>query len=139
MVSGLETVVVGFDGSEPSGRALDRALNLTSPSGRVVVVTAIDVGGPGARRIGEATPEGREEGEALLAEARSRAGTHGRQVETLLGEGPPAPVILHTARDLGAQLLVVGTRGAGALDRLLLGSVSSTVVQQARCDVLVVR
>lgn len=139
MAHGLETVVVGFDGSESAVRALDRALALAPPAGRVVVVTAVEVGGPGAERVGEATPEAREQGEEILAEARSRAGSQGRDVETLLGQGAPTAVILDAVRAVGPQLLVVGTRGAGPVERLLLGSVSSALVHHAPCDVLVVR
>ena len=139
MADELQTVVVGFDGSESAGRALDRALALVPASGRVVVVAAVEIGGPGAEQVGEATPDAREEGEAILALARTRADGLGRNVETLLGEGPPTAVILDAVRDIDPQLLVVGTRGAGPVERLLLGSVSSALVHHASCDVLVVR
>jgi nucleotide-binding universal stress UspA family protein len=58
---------------------------------------------------------------------------------TELHFGDPAAVICRRAEELGADLLVLGSRGLGMLDRLLLGSVNSAVVQRAPCSVLVVR
>ena len=58
---------------------------------------------------------------------------------TALHYGVPAEVICDLATELSADLVVVGSRGLGRLDRLLLGSVSTSVVQRAPCPVLVVR
>ena len=51
--------------------------------------------------------------------------------------GDPGQVIVETGDD--ADLIVVGSRGLGRLERLFIGSVSTKVVQRANCDVLVVR
>lgn len=56
-----------------------------------------------------------------------------------LREGPKADEILDLAGELGADLVVIGARGQGALGRLLLGSVAEGIVYHARCPVLVVR
>ena len=58
---------------------------------------------------------------------------------TELHAGDPADVICRRARELDADLIVVGSRGLGTLDRFLLGSVSAAVAQRAPCSVLVVR
>jgi nucleotide-binding universal stress UspA family protein len=55
------------------------------------------------------------------------------------GFGNPVNVIAETAADVGADLVVVGTRGHNLAGRLMLGSVSSGVAHRAPCDVLVVR
>lgn len=57
----------------------------------------------------------------------------------LLRVGPAAPVILHEASILPAQLLVIGTHGRTGLERLALGNVAEAVVRRAPCSVLVVR
>jgi nucleotide-binding universal stress UspA family protein len=57
----------------------------------------------------------------------------------LLQVGPAAPMILHEASILPAQLLVVGTHGRTGLERLALGNVAEAVVRQAPCSILVVR
>lgn len=54
-------------------------------------------------------------------------------------EGPPRQVILEQAEKWGADLIVMGSRGLAAWNRILLGSVSSAVVHHAHCSVEVVR
>ena len=55
------------------------------------------------------------------------------------GLGEPAEAIVDTARENGADLVIVGTRGENAAKRALMGSVSTSVLHHAPCDVLVVR
>ena len=64
---------------------------------------------------------------------------HGLDVTTRLIEGRAASVIVDTARDIGADLIIVGARGHGAIEEAFLGSVSAEVVDQAPCAVLVAR
>jgi len=52
--------------------------------------------------------------------------------------GDPAPEIITLAHELGAELLVVGSHGGGAMQRLLVGSVAARVVRDAPCPVVVV-
>ncbi len=54
-------------------------------------------------------------------------------------QGPPRQVIVHEADRWNADLIVMGSRGLGAWNRLLLGSVSSAVVHHAKCSVEIVR
>ncbi len=54
-------------------------------------------------------------------------------------QGPSAQVIVEEAERWGADLIVMGSRGLGAWNRLMLGSVSSAVVHHARCSVEIVR
>jgi len=53
--------------------------------------------------------------------------------------GSPAQVIVEEAERWGADLIVMGSRGLGAWSRLLLGSVSDSVVHHAKCSVEIVR
>ncbi len=62
-----------------------------------------------------------------------------RNVQTKLADGDYANAILDTASDLGADLIVMGRRGLGRIGSLILGSVSNKVLQNAECDVTVVR
>jgi nucleotide-binding universal stress UspA family protein len=80
----------------------------------------------GARRLLE------EEIEFVSDAGAAVGGTH-------LVMGPPVDVILDLAEEIGADLLVVGSRGHGTLGRLILGSVSEGVVHHATCPVLVLR
>ena len=54
-------------------------------------------------------------------------------------EGEPRKAILDTADSWGADLIIVGAQGHGAVSRFLLGSVSSALVHHAKCSVEIVR
>src|SRR5215213_10339645 len=56
-----------------------------------------------------------------------------------LVEGRVAPEIVGLAEEIGAGLIVMGSRGRGGIRRALMGSVSQSVVRHAHCPVLVVR
>jgi len=63
----------------------------------------------------------------------------GSVAQTHLGIGKPAEEIVALGEELGAGLIVVGTRGWGGLRRALIGSVCDSVARHAHCPVLVVR
>jgi nucleotide-binding universal stress UspA family protein len=78
--------------------------------------------------------------QGLWEELRNmRPSCAGTGVEHRLEYGDPAAVILKTAREVGADLIVMGTHGRTGLRRLLMGSVAEQVVRKARCAVLTVR
>jgi nucleotide-binding universal stress UspA family protein len=78
----------------------------------------------------------REVLEAEVGKVRSAGGT---VVEAHLIEGRIAPEIVALAEEIGAGLIVIGSRGHGGIRRALMGSVSDSVVRHAHCPVLVVR
>ncbi|OGK83272.1 MAG: hypothetical protein A2W08_05985 [Candidatus Rokubacteria bacterium RBG_16_73_20] len=73
--------------------------------------------------------------------ARAAAELRGRVTRVTRGTptGTPAGEIVAAARELDADLVVVGARGRGGIERLLLGSVSERVLRDARCPVLIVK
>jgi nucleotide-binding universal stress UspA family protein len=79
----------------------------------------------------------------LEADARKRLEARleglGAPGACLVHDGPAALEILRAARELPAQLVVLGTRGRTGLARLTLGSVAEAVLSDAPCSVLVVR
>ena len=56
-----------------------------------------------------------------------------------MGEGPTAETVISAAKDFGADLIVVGSRGQTGLPRILLGSVARSVLFNAPCSVLITR
>jgi nucleotide-binding universal stress UspA family protein len=60
-------------------------------------------------------------------------------VETRVAEGDPALWILETARDVEADMIVMGTHGRSGLTRLLMGSVAEEVLRKATCPVMTVK
>jgi nucleotide-binding universal stress UspA family protein len=79
--------------------------------------------------------EQRENLRAIESEMRDA----GIKVSTVVGEGPPAPVILEKAADLGVDLIVLTSHGRSRLPRLMLGSVADKIVRAAQVPVLLVR
>lgn len=75
-------------------------------------------------------------GEELRRIQPARAGI---AMEHHLEYGDPAAVILKFAREIGADLIVMGTHGRTGLRRLLMGSVAEQVVRKASCPVLTLR
>ena len=69
----------------------------------------------------------------------SGAAVPGATVETLMPTGDPRELILDTAKEWPADLIVLGSHGLGGFDRFLMGSVSESVAVHAHCSVEVVR
>ena len=138
-VGGMSTIVVGYDGSDAAKRALGRAAQLVD-DGHVTVVSATHVHPHGARGPGPIVdPEEEKERQRDLDEAISILAEKGIKPRAVIGHEDPGDVIIEEAKDLDADLIVVGTRGLNVLTRTMLGSVSSKVIHEAPCDVLVVR
>ncbi|MER2510032.1 MAG: universal stress protein [Amaricoccus sp.] len=83
-------------------------------------------------------------GRAAASEAMSRAvavaSEEGATVAAaLLLEGEPAAALIKTAKERGAELLVIGARHDRSLTERLLGTVATEVTKRATCDVLIVR
>ncbi len=142
-------VVVAFDFTNSGRAALYRALTLAaqSPSNVLHFVCVIEPHGSGIPSIplhGAATYQYAERVQQELAEAipQELAGmniaTHVHYfVHARIGK--PADEILQLAREVGADQIIVGTKGVTGVERLVLGSVAERVVREARCSVEVAR
>jgi len=119
-------IVVGFDGSESAGRALDRAAGLVGYGSRVRVVFVA------------AGPAGLGASGSVLTQARERFRLLGVVAETTAREGSPVDELIAAVAEADADLLVVGA-GTPASELAGLGSVSKTLVERAPCDVLVAK
>lgn len=143
--------LLAIDGSTESALGLETAASFAWPTGsEVLVLTVLPseadwYGGPwGGVAVAyipadDSREELRAERAALLVEAAARLRQRGLAVTTRLTEGRAASIIVDIAREIGADLIVVGARGHGAIEAALLGSVSAEVVDQAPCAVLVAR
>ena len=136
----LQTIVVGFDETEPSQRALDRAADLAEAlDARLIVTSVAPVMISGGRSMGAIDPT--ETPADHVDELKSaRAQLEGRAVEAefVPALGEPADTIVDLAEERNADMIVVGTREPNLLERLLGQSVSQSVSKHAHCDVLIV-
>lgn len=131
------TLVVGYDGSDGSRRALARVRELAIDYRALVIVAVVPDIRSAGMGVDLAGPH--LDTERLLEEAREQLdGSEGAAIETRAAVGDPANVLTDIAREVDAQLVVVGRRGGDFVRRTLLGSVAQRVVQEAPCDVLVV-
>jgi nucleotide-binding universal stress UspA family protein len=83
--------------------------------------------------------EQREQATGLVARASQSLRDAGFTVTTAIEEGNPKVVIIDSAAQWHADLIVVGSHGRKGLDRFLMGSVSEAVARHARCSVQIVR
>ena len=136
----LKTIVVGFDDTEPARRALERAADLAEAFGAKLVVTSVAPILVGATRgAGPIDPvDSPEEHREQLQDARELLEARSIEVDYVPAVGEPADAIAELADDLDADLIVVGTRDPGILERLLGQSVSERVAHHAHRDVLIV-
>jgi nucleotide-binding universal stress UspA family protein len=143
--AGMQTVLVGVDGSECANAALAFAADeATQRHARLRIIMAWDVpAGLYAAGFGPILDDStfnafREQAQAIVDEAVTTvAKTHPSvNCEGKAQEGQPAAVLLEEAAD--AALIVVGSRGLGGFASLLLGSTSQQVVHHAACPVVVV-
>jgi len=146
----MKPIVVGYDGSDPARRALERAARFAEKLEAKLVVTSVaepvavadDPYVPGDA-IGLAAPAivpvpDRAEASRELREAREALTGRNLQVEYEATVGDAAQGIIDVAEKHDADLIVVGTREPGFLDRVLGGDVSEAVSRHAHRDVLIV-
>ena len=92
--------------------------------------------------VGHATTVGqwtREQARQRLEAQAHAFAAWGKHAVTECRSGDSAEALLQAAEDEGADLIVVGSHGAGPLERIVLGSVSEQVLHHAACSVLVVK
>jgi nucleotide-binding universal stress UspA family protein len=136
----MKTIVVGYDETDAAKRALDRAAMLAEKLDAKLVVTSVApvLLGVG-RSMGAIDPTDTLGAHlAELADARAQLAERNVTAEFVPAMGVPAETIVEVAEERGADLIVVGTREPGIIDRLLRGSISEGVARHAHCDVLIV-
>jgi nucleotide-binding universal stress UspA family protein len=138
-------ILVPTDLSEGAGQALDYACELARTlDAEVHLLNVVGIPALGVPELGVALASTVidqlvvENQTALQELARRRCATS-RVGQVLIRAGDPRDTINQTARDLGIDLIVMGTHGRRGITRALLGSVAETVVRTAPCAVLTVR
>jgi nucleotide-binding universal stress UspA family protein len=136
----MQKIVVGYDDTPASKRALERAASFAKTWGSELLVTSVapiltSVG----RSAGPNDPvDPPEKHAAELAAAREYLDGEGLAAELVPGMGDPADTIVELANERGADLVIVGMREPRFVQRVLGHSVGDAVAHHAHCDVLIV-
>jgi nucleotide-binding universal stress UspA family protein len=140
----MNTILLATDGSPSAEGATAEAIELTLATGwRLCVVTAWNrpTWEYGIAPVApyELDAAAKAHADDALAKAVKAAHEAGIAAEPILRRGEAAHEVCVTAEEIEADLIVVGSHGWNALQRLVLGSVSARVLHEAPCPVLVVR
>lgn len=129
MVEGPDyhAIVVAYDGSPGAEAALRRGAYIAAASG--ASLTLVWAVADDAQERADARDELAAAAAALPDEL---------DTDTWVMATPAATAIFAAVRDIGANLLVTGSRGRGPITAAVLGSVSAELARQAQCDVLIV-
>jgi nucleotide-binding universal stress UspA family protein len=141
----MQTVVAGVDGSEGGERAAKVAADIARKWGaRLLLVTVVrtpegwwGIGGapPTPEALSTALIEGQQQ---ILDETEAMLDLEGVEYQTVEELGDPVNRLLAVCEDNDADLVVIGRRGAGLMERVVLGSVADRLCHLAPCPVLIV-
>lgn len=141
----ISMIVAGIDGSEGSSRAAERATALARAHGaKLMLVTVVrtpegwwGIGGapPSPEALSAALVEGQQQ---ILREVEESLDLEGIDYETVQELGDPVSRLLAVCEENSADMLVIGRRGAGLAERVILGSTADRLTHLATCPVLVV-
>lgn len=140
----VKKILVPTDGSEISLRAAEYGISVAKMIGaQIVVVFVVDdvvldqIAKITAHEVAER--ELKEDGKGYVNYVVGLAGKEGVASSSLIVEGRPFEQIVHLAKELNVDLIVMGTYGRRGTDRILIGSVAERVIEYAPCPVLVIK
>jgi nucleotide-binding universal stress UspA family protein len=145
----FEKILLATDGSQDAELAAKTAVELAKITGSELHVVSVAPGYPSYDvRVPEVVEELRRQAQNVLDEQLEKIEQAGEKVAQthlrMAGEHPGverhlSDEIVEAAEEVGAGLIVVGSRGRGGIRRALMGSASDAVVRHAHCPVMVVR
>jgi nucleotide-binding universal stress UspA family protein len=133
-------LLVGYDGSPQSEKAVDIAFSLAESLDATVLIFAVARPPEPSTSVelqavlDNAKVHFEEGFKRIMAKARHRR----LDIQTAMAVGHPAEQIIHRAEADGIDLIILGRRGRSAISRMMLGSVSERTLRYAHCPVMVV-
>jgi nucleotide-binding universal stress UspA family protein len=139
----MKKILIAIDGSPIAARAagvgIELARSLRAEVAFIHVVDPVSCTIPeGGVPASELLASAERESKTLLADYRDRVSLDPPALE-FPRVGKPADMIVRSAEEWPADMIVIGSHGRGGIGRLLLGSVAEVVMRQAPCPILVVR
>jgi nucleotide-binding universal stress UspA family protein len=139
-------ILLATDGSEHANRTIAKAIGLSAAMSAPAMIHVLNVQEEpvvyGAAEIylpyEKAVQFVRAAGEKIVCEAADALRKAGLAPTTEVAVGPIAPTIVRRAEQLGCDLIIMGTRGMGAVGNLVLGSAATKVIHMTDVPVLLV-
>jgi nucleotide-binding universal stress UspA family protein len=131
-------IVVGYDGTESSRAALDTATGLAKDLGEPILVVFGYGVNPMGGEVKDHVETLKEHGKKVTSEAVERARAGGAEAESVLADVEGSEALSSVAKDRGARMIVVGTRGEGPIRGAILGATAYRLVHTSETPVLVV-
>lgn len=135
----MKKILIGFDGSEGSEQALNRAMMLIDEYGELILLAVVPIPSDKTFVDEEVYKKLKKKAKNLIADVISDIGSHEFTITGVVEEGDAAAKIIDAANKLKVDLIVLGSKGTSELGRYLLGSVANKVVQYAHKPVMLVR
>lgn len=142
--NGIKKILIPTDGSTHSACAAECGISVAKMLGaQIVVVSVIDETvieqfskGPQCENVEQELKKDAQRNIKYILDLAEKEGIKG---DSLLTKGRPFEQIVHLAKDLNIDLIVMGTSGRGGTNKILIGSVTERVIEYALCPVLVVK
>lgn len=137
----IKKILIAFDGSKEAEKAFQIALDfsVTFQSSLHVLSVARPPEPPSIVETEALLDSATEHFETKFKDFLQQAQLHNISLNTKVVVGHPAEQIVHYAKEIQADLIVMGHRGKSIVQRWLLGSVSKRVLSYATCSVMIVR
>ena len=148
----FKKIVVGVDGSNPAGRAVAMAAELSrTHDAQLVLVHVVQLSAIADQALKMSATEHLKEKPQTIMEKLSQevldkarkaaidAGASEKLISTVTSDGDQAKRIIEVVKKRKADLIVLGSRGRGRMEGLLLGSVSQKIAALAPCACLIAR
>jgi nucleotide-binding universal stress UspA family protein len=138
----MKRILIATDGSGSGFNALEHGFSIASDAG--AAVTVLYVSRPPSGFLGEpyyqdVISEEARQARGVVSSAKHHAEAFDLEVDYEVREGDPVEEILELARARDVDLIVLGSRGLGAVSSLVLGSVSTAILHHADRPVLVTK
>lgn len=138
----FRSVLVAFDGSDFSRKALERACTLSKKEGAEITVLYVIpryeemIGFIRTDSIRESLSEGAAK---IIDSAEGLASSRGAEIKKMVREGQGAEEIANCAAELHSDVIIIGTYGWRGVNRAIMGSATERVIMNAGCPVLAVK
>ncbi len=135
----MKKILLGFDGSEGSENALNKAMMLMDENGELIVLAVVPL--PSEKNlVDQKTYElMKQKAKNLIDSVIRDIGSHDFTVTGMVEEGDIAAIIIDIASSLNCDIIVLGSKGVSEIGTYPIGSIANKVVQYAHKPVMIVR